>query len=83
MSSCPPPRDLDEVAQELHAQGVKRTAKARQTYRGSFTPDAWKAHMRELAEKSARVRRERALARRRAAALEALRRTGNRSDTAC
>lgn len=58
--------ELDAIAAELADRNRARNAEARRKFRASFpSEEAYVAYMRELAEKSARKRRENRLARRR------------------
>jgi hypothetical protein len=61
MACAAVPRSADERAEQ--------TSKARRTYRDSFPSEAaYREHMRTIAQKSARARREKRLAKRKAAA---------------
>ena len=73
MTTCPDHDLVERLADELHAEGLARTDRARRTFRESFpTEEAYREHMRRLAAKSRLVRVKNAQARRRAKAIERL-----------
>jgi hypothetical protein len=65
------PLDLDRIAAELHAAGLRQTDKARRTFRDSFGSDeAYRAYMIELGKKARDAKRAAAIERRRKRAAE-------------